>query len=293
MAKKQSVKLSTFGSQFTTIISVSLVLLILGIIGMAGLLAHSSAADVKSKMGFIVKVQRDATPNQINDLNRKLIRSPFAAKTAYSSAEDILKQETRYLGKEELELLDINPYSPEFDIRVKPTYAVADSLDKIRTTLAADSTVEEVIVTGGIETVKNVNFFLDRAIWVLLGVAGALLLISFVLINNTVYLAVYARRFIIHTMRLVGATAGTIRRPFILAGCVSGLIAGGCACVMLTSSRVWLSTIDPIFENALPWPQMLMLMGAMILTGVVICAIASLLATTRYLRMNYDDMFMK
>lgn len=293
MAKKQSVKLSTFGSQFTTIISVSLVLLILGIIGMAGLLAHTSADNVKSKMGFVVKVRQEATPQQINSLHNTLRKARFTASSTYSSAEQILKAEEPYLGKDELELLDINPFSPEFEIKVKPAYANADSLENIRVSLAADTVIDEVVVTGGIETVKNVNFFLERAIWVMLAVAGALLLISFVLINNTVYLAVYARRFIIHTMRLVGATAATIRRPFVMAGCVSGLIAGGCACVMLISSRLWISTVDPLFEQALPWPQMLLLMGAMILTGVLICAVASLLATTRYLRMNYDDMFMK
>lgn len=291
MTKKKSTRLSAFGSRITTVISVALVLLILGIIAMAGLLARSGAEQIRSNMGFIVKVQRDAAPDEINRLKQQLPAMPYTASAVYASPEQILQEESQYLGEAAAEMLDINPYNPEFDIKVKSEYASADSIEAIRRSLGTDPAIEEIITAP--LTISNVNFFVSRITWILLGIAGALLLISFVLINNTVYLAVYSRRFIIHTMKLVGATPGFIRRPFLLAGVASGLVAGAVAAGILSASQFWLASLDPLFAQSLHWPDMVMICAGIILTGVLICTLASALATNRYLRSGYDEMFMK
>ena len=141
--------------------------------------------------------------------------------------------------------------------------------------------------------VDSVNSFLNRLSVVLLAIAAALLVISFVLINNTVSLAVYSRRFIIHTMKLVGATGAFIRRPFLLAGAGTGAIAGVAAAAILAGIRAYGATFDPIVDVLLPWWTMAWLLAAVILAGVVICVLASIFATNRYLRADYDEMFMK
>ncbi|MDE5930456.1 MAG: permease-like cell division protein FtsX [Muribaculaceae bacterium] len=291
MTKKKSTRLSAFGSRITTVISVTLVLLILGIIAMAGLLARSGAEQIRSNMGFIVKVQRDAAPDEINRLKQQLPAMPYTASAVYASPEQILQEESQYLGEAAAEMLDINPYNPEFDIKVKSEYASADSIEAIRRCLGTDPAIEEIITAP--LTISNVNFFVSRITWILLGIAGALLLISFVLINNTVYLAVYSRRFIIHTMKLVGATPGFIRRPFLLAGVASGLVAGAVAAGILSASQFWLASLDPLFAQSLHWPDMVIICAGIILAGVLICTLASALATNRYLRSGYDEMFMK
>lgn len=291
MTKNKSSRLSAFGSRLTTVISVTLVLLILGIIAMAGLLARSGAEQIRSNMGFIVKVQRDAAPDEINRLKQQLPEYTFTASAVYASPEQILHDESQYLGEDAAEMLDINPYNPEFDVKVTPAYASADSIEAIRQRLAADPAIDEIITAPS--TITNVNFFVSRITWILLGIAGALLLISFVLINNTVYLAVYSRRFIIHTMKLVGATPGFIRRPFLLAGVASGLVAGALAVAVLAYSQFWLASLDPMFEQAIHWPDLLMVSAGILLTGILICTLASALATNRYLRQGYDEMFMK
>ena len=281
MTKNKSSRLSAFGSRLTTVISVTLVLLILGIIAMAGLLARSGAEQIRSNMGFIVKVQRDAAPDEINRLKQQLPEYPFTASAVYASPEQILHDESQYLGEDAAEMLDINPYNPEFDVKVTPAYASADSI----------AAIDEIITAPS--TITNVNFFVSRITWILLGIAGALLLISFVLINNTVYLAVYSRRFIIHTMKLVGATPGFIRRPFLLAGMASGVVAGTLAVAVLACLQFWLASLDPMFEQAINWPDLLMVSAGIMLTGILICTLASALATNRYLRQGYDEMFMK
>ncbi|MDE6131438.1 MAG: permease-like cell division protein FtsX, partial [Muribaculaceae bacterium] len=260
-------------------------------IAMAGLLARSGAEQIRSNMGFIVKVQRDAAPDEINRLKQQLPAMPYTASAVYASPEQILQEESQYLGDAAEEMLDINPYNPEFDIKVKSEYASADSIEAIRRSLGTDPAIEEIITAP--LTISNVNFFVSRITWILLGIAGALLLISFVLINNTVYLAVYSRRFIIHTMKLVGATPGFIRRPFLLAGVASGLVAGAVAAGILSASQFWLASLDPLFAQSLHWPDMVMICAGIILAGVLICTLASALATNRYLRSGYDEMFMK
>lgn len=291
MKQKKSTRLSALGSQLTTIISVALVLLILGITAMAGILARSGARQIQSNTGFIVRVNREVTDSALNVLKQQLPAAAYAASVTYSSPEQIMQEESQYLGEDAVEMLDINPYNPEFDVKVKPAYATADSIEAIKARLNTNPAIEEVITAPS--TITNVNFFITRISWILIGIAAALLAISFVLINNTVYLAVYSRRFIIHTMKLVGAKAGFIRRPFVIAGAVSGLVAGLTASALTASADIWLSNIDPVFATALPWSTMAVLMTAIIIAGIIICAAASAIATNRYLRSNYDDMFMK
>lgn len=291
MTTKKSSRLSALGSQLTTIISVTLVLLILGITAMAGLLARSGARQIRSNAGFIVRVDREVTDSALNILKQQLPAAPYAATVTYASPEQIMHEESQYLGEDAIEMLDINPYNPEFDVKVKADYATADSIEAIRVRLSANPAIEEVITAPS--TISNVNFFITRISWILIGIAAALLVISFVLINNTVYLAVYSRRFIIHTMKLVGAKAGFIRRPFVVAGAVSGLTAGVVAAALTASADIWLSSVDPLFATALPWSTMAVLMAGIVIAGVLICAVASAIATNRYLRSDYDDMFMK
>lgn len=291
MTKKKSSRLSAFGSRLTTVISVSLVLLILGIIAMAGLLARSGAEQIRSNMGFIVKVEREAPEAEINRLKQQLPQYPFTASAVYASPEQILQEESQYLGEDAAAMLDINPYNPEFDVKVTSAYASADSIESVRRHLAADPAIEEIITAP--TTITNINFFVSRITWILIAIAGALLLISFVLINNTVYLAVYSRRFIIHTMRLVGATPGFIRRPFVLAGVASGAVAAVIAIALMLGSQFWLASLDPMFEQSLQWADLVLVSAGIVIAGILICTLASALATNRYLRQSYDEMFMK
>ena len=134
--------------------------------------------------------------------------------------------------------------------------------------------VDEVVTETAV--VDSVNSVLSRTSVVLIAIAAALLIISFVLINNTVSLAVYSRRFITHTMKLVGATGAFIRRPFLLAGAATGAIAAAAACAILAGLRAYAANFAGLFA-----------------AGLLICLAASALSTNRYLRADYDEMFMK
>jgi cell division transport system permease protein len=277
MAKKRSSRISTFGSQLTSIISVTLVLLILGLIAVGGLAGERLTDDIRRNIGFIVKTNHNATDVEINSLKKELTAAAYVESFVYSSADEIMSQESEYLGEDISQLIDENPFTAEFDVKVKPTYASVDSIEHVRAVLEQNPAVGEVMTETVV--IDNVNSALHRFTAILLVVAGALLIISFVLINNTVSLSIYSRRFVIHTMKLVGATRGFIRRPFITAGIVNGIVSA--------------LTIDPTLSAMLTWEDMSLVFVGILLCGILICAIASTIATNRYLKADYDEMFMK
>lgn len=291
MARRRSNRISTFGSQLTSIVSVSLVLLILGVLGLVAIAGRSGADMLKSNLGFIVKVERGAPESELNRLKQVFASAPFVASYVYSSADEILASESQYLGEDITSLIDVNPYGAEFDVKVKSEYASVDSIESVSAMVAADKAVEEVLTETSM--IAAVNSTLGRLTWILLAVATALLVISIVLINNTVHLAVYSRRFVIHTMKLVGATASFIRRPFIVAGAVNGLVSAAIASMILVVMVVYASNVDSLLASAFTLRLCALVVAAIFVVGVLICTLASMFATNHYLRADYDDMFMK
>jgi cell division transport system permease protein len=291
MTKKRSNRISTFGSHITSIISVALVLLILGLIAIGGLAGQRITNDIRSNIGFVIKAKYGATDVDVNNLKKQLSNAKYIESYVYSSAEEIRAQESESLGEDISLLLDENPFTAEFDVKVKPAYANGDSIEALRTELEKSDLVSEVLIETTV--IDDVNTAISRFTMILLVVAGALLIISFALINNTVSLSIYSRRFVIHTMKLVGATRGFIRRPFISAGIYNGVISAIIACACLAAMCYYALTLDPVLNNVVTWEDMGFIFLCIITAGIIICAIASLIATNRYLHADYDDMFMK
>lgn len=291
MAKRRSNRISTFGSQLTVIVSVSLVLLILGVLAVVGIAGHSGADMLKSNVGFIVKVEREASEADVNRLKKIFNSAPYVAEYVYASADEIMATESQYIGEDIAGLLDINPFGAEFDVKVTSQYASVDSIENLSEALRRDAAVESVLTESSM--IASLNDTLGRVSWMLLGVALALLVISIVLIYNTVHLAVYTRRFVIHTMKLVGATGGFIRRPFIVAGTLNGLISAALASLLLIGALAYGAQIDAFVGACFTINLCAIVVAGLFLIGLIICTIASLFATNRYLRADYDDMFMK
>lgn len=291
MAQKRSNRISTFGSQLTAIVSVTLVLLILGVLAVIGVIGNSGADLLKRNLGFVVKVERDASEQDINRLKKMFNTAPYVAQYVYSSADEIMASEAEYIGEDIASLLDVNPFGAEFDVKVTPAYASVDSIEAVSVRLADDRAIESVLTESAV--IASVNNTLGRMTWILAGVAAALLLISIVLIYNTVHLAVYSRRFVIHTMKLVGATGGFIRRPFVAAGAVNGLISAALASAVLIGGLAYGSKIDPLIGTCFSVELCAPVVVGLFIVGLVICTLSSLFATNRYLRADYDDMFMK
>lgn len=280
--------ISTFSAQITSTISVALVLLLLGIVASLGIAARTVSDSIKENMGFDITLKEDAGDNTVNSYKRMLASAPYVSEFRYFSPDDARRMWQEETGEDLTELLGVNPFAPEFEVKVKAAYASSDSIRAIAESIGASADVDEVTVHA--ELVDAVNHNLRSLSMILVVVAVALMLISFVLINNTVRLTVYSRRFIIHTMKLVGATGGFIRRPFIVSNVLHGIVAAIIAMVLLAGMLYYAFRFDAV-ALTIGWDKMVWVFAGMLAAGMIICMAASLFATNRYLRTDYDDMF--
>ena len=290
MKQKRAVHISVFGSRITSVVSVTLVLILLGLTALIATSAKEATDAVRRNLGFTIKMEQGVQPGDINAIKKMLSGAIYADSYVYASADEILAQESEIIGEDILLLVDENPYGAEFDVHMASKYASSDSIEKIADSLAGLPGVEDIITDTSV--INTVNDNIRRLTWIMLAVAAALLVISFVLINNTVSLAVYSRRFIIHTMRLVGATGSFIRRPFLMAGIVTGLISAVCASIILAAAQAYAMKIDPAIAATLNWRSGCIIYICLAIVGVALCLIASAFATNRYLRTTIDEYYM-
>lgn len=290
MEEKKS-KISYFSANITPIISVSLVLMLLGVVGLIGLATNSLTNYVKENIGFDVVLKNNASQQEIDGLKRLWTKAPYVSSVKYISKEDALRSWEQDTGENLLEVIGVNPLSAEFEVRVKAQYVSVDSLNKIEQSLKKIPTIESVQMHK--DVVESINRNVQNIMLVLGVVLLMLIVISFVLINNTVRLAVYSRRFLIHTMKLVGATPGFIRRPFILTNLLNGVIASIVALVILSGLIYYVIEMNQDYASLINVTQISFVYIGVVVAGMLMCSVAAALATNRFIGLNYDELFTK
>lgn len=286
--------LPTLSTQATAVVSVSMVLLILGIVSLIAMVARGIGDSVRESVGYVAILSDHATEGERAELKALIASSPATASATYASADEVLArwqsmQPTDSAGADIVAILGINPFSPEWEVRVKAPYASTDSLAIVTAPLREHPAVAEIVLHR--EMVDAINSTIDAITLALLIVAAALLLISVALINNTVRLSVYARRFTIHTMKLVGATPSYIRRPFVTANVIGGIIAALLAYAILAMLLYYCRALDPTATRFLTSQGVALTGLGMLAAGVAICGLSAHFAANRYIRATYDDMF--
>ncbi|MDE6394759.1 MAG: permease-like cell division protein FtsX [Duncaniella sp.] len=291
MAKKRFQHIPLFSTRATAIVSVALVLLILGIAALVGCATHSLSRTVRDNMGFVVIFNEDVTAGDIARVVDVLKAGGAVSSTEYSSPEEILARWQRMVGEDEdiLRLTGVNPFTSELKVTVTERYSSYDSIMALASPVMLMPQVCDVKINN--ELIDSVNSTLRSVSLTLVGIAVALLIVSFVLIFNTVRLSVYSRRFLINTMQLVGATAGFIRRPFLAESVVNGAVAGLIASACIGPIR-WLGPrLDGSVGMLIDWSHCIAVMAGMVVTGIVICLIGALFACNRYLTLTYDELY--
>ena len=291
MAKRRHHIIPLFSTRATATVSVALVLFVLGLASLIGIATHRVTDSIKEKMGFVILFNEEVTASDIASVKDLVKGNPGVASSVYTSPETVLDRWQKMLGEGEdiMRLGGVNPFVGELEVRVKPAYASTDSINLIVAPLMLMPQVREVKVHA--ELVDSINGTLRSVTFGLLVVAIALLVVSFVLIFNTVRLAVYAKRFSIYTMKLVGATAGFIRRPFLTSNLLNGFVAGLIASVGLIAVVYYSHMMELSVAEVLSWQAIIPVLAGVILTGMLICLIAALFAANRYLRLSFDEMF--
>lgn len=291
MKTEKEVKISYWAHHLTTVISVTLVLLLLGLIAMIWISAENETRRLKERIELSIIMNDSISPAVTAQLAKEIKQKPYARNVRVISKEEALRNWTADTGEDLQELFGVNPLSEEIAFGVNADYASAAQIKNIRDGLSRQPGVESVSMPDE-EMIDTMNDNIGRITLILAIIAGIMLVISFVLINNTVHLTIYSRRFTIHTMQLVGATNGFIRRPVIvnnmLAGLLAGLIASGILAGLLEGAQE--SGMSEISES-IGWGAYGIVGAGLVGVGMAICALASWISANTYLRKDYDSLF--
>jgi len=291
MKHNKEVNISYWAAHLTTIVSVTLVLIIIGIMALVTIGATTETRRLKERLEVSVVMADSVSDAGASDLAKEIEAAPYALSVGVITKAAALKNWKNDTGEDLEALFGVNPLSPEVTFAVKADYASAQSLKKIGDSIRKNPGVADVALPDS-RMVENMNRNIERFCLILGSIALVMIIISFVLINNTVHLAIYARRFTIHTMQLVGATNGFIRRPFILnnmlSGLISGLIASGLIAVALAVAPQ--SGFSDL-ASYVGWEMYCMVAVFMTLIGMSLCGLAAWIASSRYLHQDYDELF--
>lgn len=288
MSTKHRVRL--FDMQFiTACISTTMVLILLGLMLFLVLSAHRLSVYVRENLNFTVLLSNDAPESAILALQKRLDGEAFVKASAYISKEEALKEEVETMGSDPVEFLGYNPFSPSIELKLHAAYANADSVAWIKERILADKLVTDVDYRQGL--MDSVNRNISKLSIGLLAVAALLTLISFALINNTVRLTIYSKRFLIHTMKLVGAGWGFIRRPFLRRNFWVGLSSGVLADAVLVAAAYTLVSYEPGLLAVITTDILLWVMLSTLLFGVLITCMCAYISINKYLRLSAGDLY--
>ncbi len=273
----------------TLCISTAMVLILLGMVVSSVLTAQNLSAYVKENLTLTMVLDENVTNPEAKQLLRELSNLPYVNKVTYISKEQVLKEQTQAMGTDPSEFIGVNPFVGSMELQFKAQYANNDSLKWISKQLKTNNKVTDI--TYPQDLVESVNSKLQRINIVLLVLACLLLFVSFSLINNTVRLGMYARRFTIHTMKLVGASWGFIRAPFVRNAVAMGFLASLLAEGVLAGGLYELYLYEPDIMAVLTIENILIMGGAVLLFGLLITLVCSWLSVNKYLRMKAGDLY--
>lgn len=288
MTKEKHKRTSILRSQIMSAVSVGLVLLLLGVTALCGLAVRNVANELEKEIGITVTVCDTVGEQRAKAIGAELERIPGVAGCSFVSADDVLHRWNVMMGGAD-SLLTAEAFLAEWDVRMQPGHTDGDELKATAEKIRNIAGVEDVAIQQ--DMAEGINSTIDTGTVVFVVLASILGVISFVLISNTVRLAVYARRNTIHAMRLVGATRGFIRRPFVMSALLEGLAAAAGASVILAAGLFYAGTYYPWIASTIGWDEAAWIFAGLFVTGALLCTCAALFATNRYLRIGYDRYF--
>ena len=281
---------SFFNMQFiTSSISTTLVLLLLGMVVFFVLSANNLSTYVRENIGISVLVSDDMKEPEALKFQKTLNEKSYVKESVYISKEQALKEQTEAMGTDPAEFLGYNPFTASIEIKLNAQYANSDSIAWIEKEILTNKKVMEVSYPQNL--IDSVNRNIQKVSLFLLGLAALLTLISFALINNTIRLAIYSKRFLIHTMKLVGASWSFIRRPFLVRNVWIGVLAGIMADAVLLGMAYMLVKYEPQLIEIITPNALLIVMASVFVFGLAITFLCAYISINKYLRMKASALY--
>lgn len=288
MAKEKNKSKRNITSGISVFFGITLVLFMLGLMGLFLLVGNQVADRLKKEIPILITLRKHVNEAETQSFKAWLDQKPFTRTTKSITREEAAEELQRELKEEFLDFMGQNPLPASVDLKVKPAYTETDSLEKICAEIEQNAAVRQVIWHPNLVKEMQSNF--QKVSMFLLVFSGILLLIAIALINNTIRLAIFSKRFIIRSMQLVGATAGFIQRPFLLQSIWQGILAGLTAFCMILALLYFfggaLGELVEVINN-----EFLLAFGVLFLAivgaGVLISFFSTKFAVRKYLRLDY------
>ncbi|MCE3260039.1 MAG: transporter permease [Bacteroidetes bacterium] len=278
-------------SGITVVISLSLVLFMLGTLGLLIINANKLSQHFKENVGFQVYLKDTASPAQTDGLLQEITNSRYAKNVILINKEQAAEKLKADLGEDFVSFLGSNPLLNSIDVKLNAAYANTDTLMNVEKGLLQkhQSIIKEIVYQK--DMINSLNKNANAIAFFILIFSGALLVVAIALINNTIRLSIYSQRFLIRTMYLVGATRTFISKPFILKGVRQGIIAGIIAGGLLAGFLVLSTRFIPDLLQLQDENVLIILFAGLILVGIIISALSAMLAVLRYLRLKTSDLY--
>ena len=278
------------GVQLVTLcISTAMVLVLLGLVVLSVQTSLNLSQWVKENLTVTVMLSDDATDQDAKALRSALLKRPYSKTITYITREQALKEQTEAMDSDPSEFLGVNPFPATLELQMHSDYANRDSLKWIAAELKKHSSVADVAYQ--VDLMDSVNRNLTKINLLLLVLAALLTFVSFSLINNTVRLSVYSRRFLIHTMKLVGASWGFIRRPFMSQALLVGILAAFIAIIVLGAAFYGLYYYEPNVLMVITWRELVITAVAVLLFGIIITMTCSYISVNKFLKMSAGELY--
>jgi cell division transport system permease protein len=272
----------------TSTLSMSLVLFLVGLVFMLLFVARDMSTYVKENINLSVILDDEITKPDEQRIERYLTTSSYAKTVEYISKEAALKDHIASLGDNPEQFLGYNPLKASIEVKLHAKYANNDSVSMIESKLKSFECINRIVYQKDMVSLVNDN--VKKMSLVLLGLAAILLFVSVALINNTIRLSLYSNRFLINTMKLVGATPWFIRRPYLISSMINGLIASVISIVLLIGVIFFVQYEFGIPDMLVQSLNLISVGFIVILLGLILTAVSSYFSVGRYLRMNSNDM---
>lgn len=281
---------SIFDMQFITAgISTTMVLFLLGLVVFFVLTANNLSVYIRENIAFSAILDDGIKETSIIKLQESLNKKDYVKQTVYISKDQALKEQIEAMGTNPSEFLGHNPFNASIEIKLNAGYTNPDSIKWIEKELMANKSILEISYPQNL--LDSVNRNLQKISALLLGLAVLLSLISFSLINNTIRLTIYSKRFLIHTMKLVGASWGFIRRPFITRNLWIGILSGAVANAILTASAYTAVKYEPELLAIISPESIMIVAAAVMVFGMIITTLCAYISINKYLRMKISELY--
>jgi len=276
-------------SYFSVVLSIFLVLFLLGILGLFVINSKRLSDNFKEEIAMTVFFKTEAADSTITAFTNELKTAAFARSFEYVSKEAAAKKHMKVIGEDFMQFLGVNPLQNSFDIHLKADYVTNEGIAKIENRLRKNEMIADIVYDKQLVTLVNDNIK-NISMWILI-ISCVFAFVSVLLINSSLRLSIFANRFIIKTMQMVGATKSFIRKPFIQRSVYLGVIGSALAILALIGVLTYIEVNFPNLGILGDKIAIFAVLGGVLVLGVVITYISTYFATQRFLNLRTDDLY--